>query len=77
MEKLKLAYSLMIESVYKPDSDLRTQAKEAGCYDELMSIRKSMIQYLESCAVFLDLLLNNVPQTVSREAFFNAKNFPR
>ena len=49
MEKLKLAYSLMIESVYKPDCDLRTQAKEAGCYDELMSIRKAMIQYLESC----------------------------
>ena len=49
MVKLLNAYSLMIESVYKPDCNLRTQAKEAGCYDELMSIRKSMIQYLESC----------------------------
>ena len=48
MQTLKLAYDLMIESVYKPDSHLRTQAKEAGCYDELMSIRKSMIQYLEN-----------------------------
>ena len=48
MDKLKLAYNLMIESVYKPDSDLRTQAKEAGCYDELMSIRRAMIEYLES-----------------------------
>ena len=54
MEKLKLAYSLMIESVYKPDCDLRTQAKEAECYDELMSIRKSMIQYLESCRSTLE-----------------------
>jgi hypothetical protein len=48
MKELKLAYDLMIESVYKPDSDLRTQAKEAGCYDQLMAIRKSMIQYLEN-----------------------------
>jgi hypothetical protein len=48
MDKLKHAYDLMIESVYKPDSDLRTQAKEDGCYDELMAIRKAMIQYLES-----------------------------
>ena len=48
MEDLKLAYDLMIQSVIKPDAELRTEAKEAGCYIELMSIRKSMIQYLES-----------------------------
>ena len=48
MEDLKLAYDLMIQSVIKPDAELRTEAKEAGCYTELMSIRKSMIQYLES-----------------------------
>ena len=49
MTKLKNAYDLMIMSVIKPDFELRTEAKEAGCYEELMSIRKSMIQYLESC----------------------------
>tara|TARA_R110002012_G_scaffold321528_1_gene549702 strand:+ start:1051 stop:1215 length:165 start_codon:yes stop_codon:yes gene_type:complete len=48
MTKLKNAYDLMIMSVIKPDSELRTEAKQAGCYDELMGIRKSMIQYLES-----------------------------
>ena len=48
MTKLKHAYDLMIMSVIKPDAELRTEAKEAGCYEELMSIRKSMISYLES-----------------------------
>ena len=48
MESLKYAYHLMILSVIKPDAELRNEAKEAGCYDELMAIRKEMIQYLES-----------------------------
>ena len=48
MDCLKQAYDLMILSVIKPDAELRTEAKEAGCYDELMAIRQSMIQYLES-----------------------------
>ncbi len=48
MEDLKFAYDLMIQSVIKPDAELRSEAKEAGCYDELMSIRKSMLTYLES-----------------------------
>tara|TARA_R110001592_G_scaffold71370_3_gene218283 strand:- start:596 stop:763 length:168 start_codon:yes stop_codon:yes gene_type:complete len=48
MDELKHAYDLMILSVIKPDAELRTEAKEAGCYKELMAIRKAMIQYLES-----------------------------
>ena len=48
MEKLKYAYHLMILSVIKPDAELRNEAKESDCYDELMTIRKEMIQYLES-----------------------------
>ena len=48
MDKLKHAYDLMILSVIKPDTELRTEAKEDGCYDELMAIRRAMIQYLES-----------------------------
>ena len=48
MDDLKHAYDLMIMSVIKPDAELRTEAKQAGCYEELMSIRKSMITYLES-----------------------------
>jgi len=48
MNDLKHAYDLMIMSVIKPDAELRTEAKEAGCYKELMAIRKSMISYLEN-----------------------------
>ena len=48
MTKLQNAYDLMIMSVIKPDAELRSEAKEAGCYDELMAIRKSMLAYLES-----------------------------
>jgi hypothetical protein len=48
MTKLEQAYDLMIMSVIKPDAELRSEAKEAGCYKELMSIRKAMISYLES-----------------------------
>ena len=38
--------SLFIESVIKPDHELRLAAKEQGCYDELMEIRDSVLQYL-------------------------------
>ena len=48
MDDLKHAYDLMIMSVIKPDAELRTEAKQSGCYKELMAIRKSMIAYLES-----------------------------
>ena len=48
MDKLKQAYDLMILSVIKPDVELRSEAKEYGCYDELMSIRKAMLNYLEN-----------------------------
>ncbi len=48
MDKLQQAYDLMIMSVIKPDAELRSEAKEAGCYEELMAIRSSMLEYLES-----------------------------
>lgn len=53
MTKLKHAYDLMIMSVIKPDAELRTEAKQAECYEELMSIRKAMISYLESSRLAL------------------------
>ncbi len=71
MDDLKHAYDLMIMSVIKPDSELRTEAKEAGCYKELMAIRKSMISYLENARSTLKW----IPQMVLREAIFNVKNF--
>jgi hypothetical protein len=48
MEDLKHAYDLMMQSVIKPDSELRNEAKQDGCYYELMAIRQTMIQFLES-----------------------------
>lgn len=37
----------MIMSVYKPDAELRNEARDLGCLDELMIIREDMIQYLQ------------------------------
>jgi hypothetical protein len=42
------AFDLFIMSVWKPDPELRNDALEQGCYDELMQIRDDMLQYLES-----------------------------
>ena len=42
------AFDLFIMSVWKPDPELRNDALEQGCYDELMHIREDMLQYLES-----------------------------
>ena len=42
------AFDLFIMSVWKPDPELRNDALEQGCYDELMQIREDMLQYLES-----------------------------
>ena len=45
-KKLK-AFDLFIESVMKPDHELRTDARLQGCLDELMDIRGDMIEYLQ------------------------------
>jgi len=37
------AKSLFLESLMKPDHDLRGCAHNQGCYDELMQIRDSVI----------------------------------
>ena len=42
------AFDLFIMSVWKPDPELRTDALEQGCYDELMSIRDEMLEYLQA-----------------------------
>ena len=40
------ALDLMIMSVYKPDSELRVEAQDLGCLDELMQIREDVLEYL-------------------------------
>ena len=41
-----LALDLFIESVIKVDEDLRSQAREQECLDELINIRADVLEYL-------------------------------
>jgi hypothetical protein len=45
-EKWDRAKSLFLESLHKPDHDLRGCAHNQGCYDELMEIREHVLKYL-------------------------------
>ena len=47
-EKWERAKSLFLESLHKPDHDLRGCAHNQGCYDELMEIRDHVIKYLQT-----------------------------
>ena len=47
-EKWNRGLDLFIESVYKPDSDLRQQAHAEKCYNELMGIRWHVLEYLQT-----------------------------
>jgi len=38
----------MIMSVYKPDVELRNEARDLGCLDELMQVREDVLDYLHS-----------------------------
>ena len=48
MSKKLDAFDLFIMSVWKPDSELRTEALDQGCYEELMQIREDMLEYLQA-----------------------------
>ena len=39
---------LFIESVHKPDHELRQCAHNQKCYNELMSVRKHVLDYLKT-----------------------------
>ena len=41
-----LALDLFIESVIKVDEDLRSQARDQECLDELINIRADVLEYL-------------------------------
>ena len=45
-DKEKLAMDLFIQSVLKPDHDLRNAALEDDCLPELLQIREDVLQYL-------------------------------
>ncbi len=46
-EKMALAHGLFVESVIKPDNELRASAHSQKCFEELMELRKSVLEYLE------------------------------
>jgi hypothetical protein len=47
-DKWNRGLDLFIESVHKPDSELRNLAHESQCYHELMYIREHVLQYIKT-----------------------------
>ena len=39
---------LFVESVHKPDHELRNLAHEQLCYNELMAVREHVLEYLKT-----------------------------
>ena len=48
LEKWDCARTLLLESLYKPDTKLRGCAYNQECYDEMMELRNSIIEYVKS-----------------------------
>jgi len=47
IEKWDRAKTLMLESLYKPDSKLRGCAYNQDCYDEMMELRDNVIELVK------------------------------
>lgn len=47
-EKRNRALGLFVESVLKPDNELRQCAHNQECYHELMEWREEVLQYLQT-----------------------------
>jgi hypothetical protein len=47
-DKWNRAVSLFVESVLKPDSELRQEAHEQECFHELMYVREIMLEHLKT-----------------------------
>ena len=48
LERWDRGKTLLLESLYKPDSKLRGCAYNQNCYDEMMSLRDSVIEYVKN-----------------------------
>ena len=48
LEKWDRARTLLLESLYKPDHQLRSCAFNQECKDEMISLRDSIIEYVKS-----------------------------
>jgi len=47
-EKWNRALDIFIESVHKPDSELRSCAHNQKCFNELMSVREHVVSHLRT-----------------------------
>ena len=47
-EKWDRGKTLLLESLYKPDTKLRGCAHNQECYDEMISLRDQAIEYVKS-----------------------------
>ena len=47
-DKWNRGLDLFIESVYKPDAELRHCAHNQKCYHELMDVRQNVLEYLKT-----------------------------
>ena len=47
-DKWNRAVSLFVESVLKPDNELRQEAHEQECFHELMYVREIMLEHLKT-----------------------------
>ena len=50
-EKWNRGLDLFIESVHRPDHELRQHAHDQKCFTELMYIREHVLKYLEGLRV--------------------------
>ena len=48
LERWDRGKTLLLESLFKPDTKLRGCAYNQNCYDEMMELRDSLIEYVKS-----------------------------
>ena len=48
LERWDRGKTLLLESLYKPDSKLRGCAYNQNCYDEMIALRDSVIEYVKN-----------------------------
>jgi len=65
--KYQRALDLFIESVYKPDADLRGCAYNQDCFNELMEIREHVLNYLSTLKSTQNSQNSNEPDTIENE----------
>ena len=63
LERWDRGKTLLLESLYKPDSKLRGCAYNQGCFDEMIALRDSVIEYVK-----------NIPNPYAPTLEFGKKN---